>query len=118
MDCWPRRSWQKSHWDGVVHNSVAVGCQKRWFPSLTETYEFWQISRFGYRSRYQAASPISEGTKVGLASARKRGRIGGRPPCLTGIQKDEVRRMRDVEGSPLREIASLFKVSVRTIQRA
>lgn len=61
---------------------------------------------------------ISERTREGLASARKRGRVGGRPPCLTAVQKDEVRRMRDMERRPLREIASLFRVSVRTIQRA
>ena len=40
---------------------------------------------------------ISERTREGLASARKRGRIGGRPSALTAVQKDEVRRMRDVE---------------------
>ncbi|MFV1934503.1 recombinase family protein, partial [Phaeobacter gallaeciensis] len=38
---------------------------------------------------------ISERTREGLASARKRGRIGGRPPALSPAQKDEVRRMRD-----------------------
>ncbi|WP_319799796.1 recombinase family protein [Roseobacter weihaiensis] len=36
---------------------------------------------------------ISERTKDGLASARKRGRIGGRPPTLSPVQKAEVRRM-------------------------
>ena len=40
---------------------------------------------------------ISERTREGLASARKRGRIGGRPPALTAAQKSEVRRMRDDE---------------------
>ena len=60
---------------------------------------------------------ISERTREGLASARKRGRIGGRPPALTAAQKDEVRRMRDTEQRPVSEIASLFKVSVRTVRR-
>ena len=54
---------------------------------------------------------ISERTKEGLASARKRGRIGGRPPALTTVQKDEVRRMRDVESRAISEIARLFGVS-------
>ena len=40
---------------------------------------------------------ISERTKEGLASARKRGRIGGRLSALTTVQKDEVRWMRDAE---------------------
>lgn len=61
---------------------------------------------------------ISERTKEGLAAARKRGRVGGRPPALSAAQKDEVRRMRDVEHRPLAEIARLFKVSVKTVRRA
>ncbi len=61
---------------------------------------------------------ISERTREGLASARKRGRIGGRPPALTTAQKDEVRRMRDVEHRAVSEIARLFKVSERTVRRA
>lgn len=60
---------------------------------------------------------ISERTREGLASARKRGRIGGRPPALTTAQKDEVRRMRDDEQRAVAEIARLFKVSERTVRR-
>ncbi len=61
---------------------------------------------------------ISERTREGLASARRRGRIGGRPPSLTTAQKDEVRRMRDDEQRAVAEIARLFKVSERTVRRA
>lgn len=61
---------------------------------------------------------IAERTREGLAAARKRGRIGGRPPALSSDQKAEVIRMRDIEHRPLREIASLFKVSVQTVRRA
>jgi DNA invertase Pin-like site-specific DNA recombinase len=61
---------------------------------------------------------ISERTREGLAAARKRGRIGGRPPALSPAQKVEVRRMRDEELRPLPEIAQLFRVSVKTIRRA
>ena len=61
---------------------------------------------------------ISERTKEGLASARKRGRIGGRPPALTVAQKAEVRRMKDEEQRAISEIARLFRVSDRTIRRA
>ena len=60
---------------------------------------------------------ISERTKEGLAAARKRGRIGGRPPALSPLQKVEVRRMRDDEGRPLPEIALIFDVSIKTIRR-
>jgi DNA invertase Pin-like site-specific DNA recombinase len=43
---------------------------------------------------------ISERTKEGLEAARKRGRVGGRPPALSAAQKAEVRRMRDEELRP------------------
>lgn len=60
---------------------------------------------------------ISERTKEGLAAARKRGRVGGRPPALSTVQRDEVKRMRDDEHRPLAEIARLFKVSTKTVRR-
>lgn len=60
---------------------------------------------------------IVERTKEGLEAARRRGRIGGRPPALSPAQKAEVRRMRDVECRPIPEIAGLFKVSTKTVRR-
>lgn len=60
---------------------------------------------------------ISERTREGLDAARKRGRVGGRPPALSSAQKAEVLRMRDEELRPLPEIAQLFRVSVKTIRR-
>lgn len=60
---------------------------------------------------------ISERTREGLAAARKRGRVGGRPPALSPAQKTEVRRMRDEEGRRVGEIAALFRVSPQTIRR-
>ena len=53
---------------------------------------------------------IMELTKEGLAAARKRGRVGGRPPALSLVQKAAVKRMRDDELRPLSEIAQLFRV--------
>ena len=61
---------------------------------------------------------ISERTREGLEAARRRGRVGGRPPALSAAQKVEVRRMRDQELRPLPEIAQLFRVSAKTIRRA
>lgn len=60
---------------------------------------------------------ISERTKEGLQAARKRGRIGGRPPALTADQKAEARRMRDDEGRSIAAIARLFSVSEATVRR-
>lgn len=61
---------------------------------------------------------ISERTREGLEAAKRRGRIGGRPPALTKDQRIEVRRMRDDEGRRPSEIARLFDVSVATVRRA
>jgi len=61
---------------------------------------------------------IMELTKEGLAAARKRGRVGGRPPALSLVQKAAVKQMRDDALRPLSEIAQLFRVSVKTIRRA
>ncbi|MBL4571467.1 MAG: recombinase family protein [Gammaproteobacteria bacterium] len=61
---------------------------------------------------------ISERTKEGLASARKRGRIGGRPPALSAERRAEVRRMRDEDGRGIAELARIFTVSPNTIRRA
>lgn len=60
---------------------------------------------------------VSERTKEGLNAARKRGRVGGRPPALSPAQRNEVRRMRDVDGRSLGDIARLFKVSTKTVRR-
>jgi len=59
---------------------------------------------------------ISERTKEGLEAARKRGRVGGRPPALSPDQKAEVLKLRE-EGRPIPEIARLFKVSQMTVRR-
>lgn len=64
-----------------------------------------------------SSAAVSERTREGLAAARKRGRIGGRPPALTPDQKEEVRKMRGEQGRSLREIAKLFRVSTQTIRR-
>ena len=60
---------------------------------------------------------ISERTRGGLAAAKKRGRIGCRPPALSPDQKVEVCKMRDDEGRSITAIARLFRVSEATIRR-
>ena len=61
---------------------------------------------------------ISERTREGLVAARKRGRVGGRPPALSAERCAEVARTRDQEGRGVAELARLFKVSANTIRRA
>jgi DNA invertase Pin-like site-specific DNA recombinase len=59
---------------------------------------------------------IRERTMEGLEAARKKGRVGGRPPALSEAQKAEVLRLKG-EGRSLKDIAGLFKVSLATVKR-
>lgn len=61
---------------------------------------------------------IAERTREGIAAARKRGCRIGRPPALSPDQRAEVQRMRDEGGRTVSEIAALFRVSTKTVQRA
>ena len=69
------------------------------------------------------ADLISEGTKEGLASARARGRVGGRKPRLSARQAEVARGMYAETGSDgkrrytVDEIAGTFAVSRKTIYR-
>lgn len=60
---------------------------------------------------------IVERTKEGLEAARKRGRVGGRPPALSAEAKAEIKRMRDEDHRPIAEIARAFGVGRSTIYR-
>lgn len=58
---------------------------------------------------------LVERTKAGLASARARGRKGGRPPALTSKQlRMAERMMADPEASPT-EVARHFNISRSTL---
>jgi len=59
---------------------------------------------------------IQERTKAGLAAARRRGRIGGRPRVLSPDQVREARRMRS-DGRSQQEIADVLKVGRTTVGR-
>lgn len=59
---------------------------------------------------------LRERTNAGLAAARERGKIGGRPPSLTPARKREATRMRN-QGSTVGDIADVLGVSKRTLYR-
>ncbi|AUZ33646.1 DNA invertase [Arthrobacter sp. PGP41] len=59
---------------------------------------------------------LVERVQSGLESARKRGRVGGRPPALSDERKHEVVRMR-ASGRTVAEIARLMVTSERTVRR-
>src|SRR6056297_1968948 len=60
---------------------------------------------------------IVERTKEGLAAAKRRGRVGGRPRSLSEEARQEIIRMRDQDRRPVSEIARTFKVSRATVYR-
>ena len=62
-------------------------------------------------------SLISERTKAGLASAKARGSLLGRPRCLSRPQVAHAKELV-AEGKAKREVARLFKVSPATLYRA
>ncbi|MCH2249581.1 MAG: recombinase family protein [Cognatishimia sp.] len=59
---------------------------------------------------------LIERTKIGLAAARRRGKLGGRPKKMTDVQITSAKEMfsNDV---PAAEIASAFGISVATLYR-
>lgn len=60
---------------------------------------------------------IVEGTLDGLASARARGRVGGRPAALTPQQLEQAQRMYDDGHQTVAEIADIFRVGRATLYR-
>ena len=60
---------------------------------------------------------LRERTLDGLAAARARGRVGGRPRALTEERRETVRSLYD-NGSNFAEIARILLVSERTVRRA
>ena len=64
------------------------------------------------------ADMISERTRDGLASARARGRIGGRRPKLTGAKLATARRLVEEREHTMAEIAGIVGCSRATLYRA
>lgn len=59
---------------------------------------------------------IQERTQAGLAAARARGRVGGRPTVMTPAKTRTARRMLDA-GEPLTAVAAALSVSRTTLYR-
>lgn len=58
---------------------------------------------------------ISERTKAGIESARKRGKVIGRSPKMTDLDVWNAFKMRQ-SGCKMKDIAKTFNVSVRTLE--
>jgi len=71
---------------------------------------------FGALAEFEAAL-ISERTTAGLAAARARGRVGGRPPAMTPDKLAVARQLYDSKEHTLNAIASIIGVSRSTLYR-
>lgn len=60
---------------------------------------------------------ISQRTKEGLASARARGRIGGRKEKLSDKQKQTIYDLYQAKANTVQEIADLFKITRPTVYK-
>src|SRR5947209_6432538 len=92
------------------------------FRSLTEAIDTttpagrMMMQMVGAFAEFERAM-LRERTKAGLDSARRQGRIGGRPPKLTPQQQSEIRKMVSKGRKTAADAARLFKVHPATVSR-
>ena len=91
------------------------------FQSLTEAIDTTTsggkliYSIFGALAEFER-NLIRERTNMGLAVARAQGRLGGRPPAMSGTQIKQAKRMR-AGGMSLSDIREVLGVSRSTLYR-
>lgn len=110
----------------------------RSLPHLLETVEQLDVDGIGFRSLTEAIDTTTSGgkliysifgalaefernlirerTNMGLAVARAQGRLGGRPPAMSGAQIKQAKRMRS-GGMSLADIREVLGVSRSTLYR-
>ena len=95
---------------------------KAGFRSLTEAIDTttpagrMMMQMVGSFAEFERAM-LRERTKIGLETARREGRIGGRPPKLTSQQRAEIIRMISRGSKTAADAARLFGVHPATISR-
>lgn len=62
-------------------------------------------------------SRLSERTRAGLAAAKARGRLGGRPRTMTPQKLEAAQQLRS-QGKTLKETADILSVSISSLTRA
>src|SRR6476660_9305902 len=92
------------------------------FRSLTEAIDTttpagrMMMQMVGAFAEFERAM-LRERTKAGLDSARREGRIGGRPPKLTLQQQSEIRKMVSKGRKTAADAARLFRIHPSTVCR-
>ena len=96
--------------------------EKAGFRSLTEAVDTttpagrMMLQMLGAFSEFERAM-VRERTKAGIESARKEGRIGGRPSKLTTSQRQEIIRLVKTGSKTAADAARLFQVHPATVSR-
>ena len=83
--------------------------------SATATGEL-QFHIFGALAQFERAL-IQERTKAGLASARARGRFGGRPKKLTREQMQMAAAMMQTKSASVKQICATFQIGRTTLYK-
>ena len=95
---------------------------KAGFRSLTEAIDTttsagrMMLQMLGAFAEFER-SMIRERTRLGLVSARERGKVGGRRPKLTAHQRAEAIKMVTSDDKTASEVARLFRVHRSSISR-
>jgi DNA invertase Pin-like site-specific DNA recombinase len=104
-------SKQFKNWNGEASGSAHWRSAS--IPAVQGAKSFFQFLR---RLASVERSLIQERTKAGLAAARQRGRVGGRPKLLTAGKMEAAMKLL-ASGTPPREVANILGVSIPTLYR-
>ena len=105
----------------LIELITALGDRGIGFRSLTEALDTSTpggklvFHMFGALAEFEHTL-IKERTAAGLAAARARGRVGGRPTALTPAKRRQALKMRE-DGVPVGEIAEVLGVGRSTLYR-
>jgi hypothetical protein len=128
--CGPGTRWWCGGWTGwgrslrhLIDTVTGLDAQGVGFRSLRESIDTTTsggrlvFHLFGALAQFER-EVIRDRTVAGLASARARGRVGGRPPKLTGDQMRTARRLYEERELTVAEIGGVLGVSRTSIYRA
>jgi DNA invertase Pin-like site-specific DNA recombinase len=92
------------------------------FQSLTENIETESMTGrfifhiFGALAEFER-DLIQTRTKAGLASARARGKLGGRPPLLSSQQQQKLNKLINDSNFTIEDLQDMFKISKTSLYR-
>jgi DNA invertase Pin-like site-specific DNA recombinase len=101
--------------DGLAHRGVGLRSLSESVDTTTANGKLF-FAVMGALAEFER-DLIRERTQAGLAAARARGRVGGRPPVMNAKKIDKARKLYDSRQHTVSEIAEMLNVSVATVYR-